>query len=156
MPMIDAYIHEHALAPEAEQTLLRQITDLVVRIEIGDATNQKAQNASWIFLHRPTVYVAGKPATAPRYRFVISVPEGQFDPARRQAVTEGITAAVAEAERLSVDEVKGRVWIITTEIPDGNWGAHGRVVRLPDILNSLLGEGGRHAALESLGKRAGW
>jgi phenylpyruvate tautomerase PptA (4-oxalocrotonate tautomerase family) len=156
MPMIDVFVPENALTPQAEKALFREITDLVVKHEIGDATNERGQNAAWIFIHRPQVFVAGTPATSPRYRFIVSVPEGQFDNERRQAVTAEITEAVAKAENKPVEEVSGRVWVITAEIPDGTWGARGRVVRLPEILSSFLGERGHEIALERLGKRAGW
>jgi phenylpyruvate tautomerase PptA (4-oxalocrotonate tautomerase family) len=128
----------------------------VVKHEIGDSTNERGQNAAWIFIHRPQVFVAGMPATSPRYRFIVSVPEGQFDNERRQAVTAEITEAVAKAENKPVEEVSGRVWVITAEIPDGTWGARGRVVRLPEILSSFFGGRGHEVALERLGKRAGW
>lgn len=156
MPMIDATIPAGALTAQAEQQLLKDITDLVVGHELGDSSNERGQAASWIFLHRPEIYVAGKPAAMPRYRFVISVPEGQFDPERRRLVTADITSAVARAEQKPADEVGGRIWVITAEIPDGTWGARGRVVKLPDILTALLGEGGRAEAMKRLALKAGW
>lgn len=156
MPMIDAFIPASALTPQAEQELIRNVTELVIKHEIGDPSNERAKNASWVFVHQPRIYVAGIPATAPRYRFVVSVPEGQFDEFRRQAVTKEITEAVANAEGSPFEEVSGRVWVITAEIPDGSWGARGKVVHLPEILSAFLGEHGREAALERLAKRAGW
>lgn len=155
MPMIDATIPAGALEKDAERQLLHEVTDLVIGHELGDPNNERAQRASWIFLHRPEVYVAGEPATLPRYRFIVSVPEGQFDAGRRQGVTADITASVARAERRPQEEVAGRVWVITMEIPDGCWGARGQVVRLPDILSALLGEGGREEALNRMALRAG-
>lgn len=156
MPMIDAFIPENALTPQAEQELLNNVTDLVIKHEIGDPTNERARNASWVFVHQPKVYVAGSPAATPRYRFIVSVPEGQFDRDRRQAVTKEITEAVAKAEGSPFEDVNGRVWVITAEIPDGSWGARGRVVRLPEILAAFFGDRGRSVALERLAKRAGW
>jgi phenylpyruvate tautomerase PptA (4-oxalocrotonate tautomerase family) len=156
MPMIDAFIPQNALTSQAEQELFGDVTDLLIKHEIGDPTNERARNASWIFVHRPEVFVAGAPATAPRYRFIVSVPEGQFDPERRQAVVAEITEAVAKAEKCPREVVEARVWVITVEVPDGTWGARGRVVRLPEILSSLIGEHGHEVALERLGKRAGW
>lgn len=160
MPMIDAFIPENALTPDAEHELFSTVTDLVVKHEIGNPANEQAnergRNAAWLFVHRPTLFVAGAPASTPRYRFIVSVPEGQFDVERRQAITAEITAAVATAENCPFDDVSGRVWVITAEIPDGAWGARGRVVHLPEILSAFYGEHGREAALERLGKRAGW
>lgn len=156
MPMIDAFIPENALTPMAEEGLFRDVTELVVKHEIGDSANERARNAAWVFVHRPTIFVAGAPARSPRYRFIVSVPEGQFDAERRQAITAEITAAVANAENRLVDDVKARVWVITAEVPDGAWGARGQINHLPDILTLFLGEQGRTIALERLGKRAGW
>ncbi len=93
MPMIDAFIPENALTPQAEQQLFREVTDLVIKHEIGDLANERARHASWLSLHRPAVFVGGAPAAQPRYRFIVSVPEGQFDAQRRQAITVEITAA---------------------------------------------------------------
>jgi len=156
MPMIDATIAANALPPDAEAQLFKDVTDTVVRIEIGDAGNAKAQAASWLFVHRADLHVGGQAATAPRYRFVVSVPEGQFDPDRRRQMVAGVTAAVARAENRPLDDVAGRVWVVMLEIPDGSWGARGRVVRLPDILAGLLGEGGHAEAMKRLAVRAGW
>lgn len=156
MPMIDATLPAHALTPDAESRLFRDVTDAVIRIEIGDADNARAQAASWLFVHRPDVYVGGQPAPSPRYRFVVSVPEGQFDPERRRHMVADITAAVARAENQPPDAVAGRVWVILLEVPDGSWGAYGRVVRLPDILAGLLGEDGPAEAMRRLALRAGW
>jgi phenylpyruvate tautomerase PptA (4-oxalocrotonate tautomerase family) len=155
MPMIDASIPENALTPQAEEELFREITDLAVKHEIGDSTNERGRSAAWVFIHRPQVFVAGVPATSPRYRFIVSVPEGQFDNERRQAITAEIAEAVAKAENKPVKEVSGRLWVITAEVPDGTWGAGGRIVRLPEILSSFLGQRGREVALERFGKRAG-
>jgi phenylpyruvate tautomerase PptA (4-oxalocrotonate tautomerase family) len=154
--MIDATIPADALSPEAEARLFKEITDTVVSIEIGNVDNAVAQAASWVFVHRPDIYVAGDVASSPRYRFVISVPEGQFDSVRRQHMVEGVTAAVARAENRPLDEVARRVWVIMLEIPDGSWGARGRVVRLPEILTSLLGEDGRAESMRRLAIKAGW
>lgn len=156
MPMIDAFIPQNVLTLHAEQELFRDVTDIVVKHEIGDSKNEQARNAAWVFVHRPVIYVAGSLAVEPRYRFVISVPEGQFDEERRQAITAEITEAVAKAENRPWEEVRNRVWVVTAEIPDGTWGARGRVVRLPEILSSFLGEQGRTAALERIARRAGW
>jgi phenylpyruvate tautomerase PptA (4-oxalocrotonate tautomerase family) len=158
MPMLDAFTPADALAADAEAALIREITNLVVKAEIGDASNERGQDSSWFFVHRPKIFVAGKPSTAPHFRFIVSVPEGQFDEQRRQTIVAEITAAVARAERRPFEDTKSRVWVIASEIPDGNWGSRGEeVVRLPEIFSYLLGSGGRQIALERLGRRIkGW
>jgi phenylpyruvate tautomerase PptA (4-oxalocrotonate tautomerase family) len=96
-----------------------------------------------VFLHRPAaVYVAGEPASAPRYRFVASVPEGQYDDERRAAIVAAVTEAVLDAEDGAHDRDPRRVWVFATEIPEGNWGGGGRVMRLADIVGHVIGDAG--------------
>lgn len=158
MPMLDAYIPEGALTPEAEARLLSDLTDILIVNEGADPTNPAVRSIAWVFLHRPeTVLVGGAPADAPRYRFVASVPEGQYDPERRQAMVETITEAVLDAEQGAYERNPMRVWVFTPEIPDGTWGGGGRVVTLADIATFATGdaERGRAYAQERLSARAG-
>jgi len=84
---------------------------------------------------------------------VCQVPEGQYDDKRRQAVTAAMTQAVADAEGGSYPDPSSRVWVFTIEIPDGTWGGFGRVVRLPDIAELVLGPEMRVPAEEWLAAR---
>jgi phenylpyruvate tautomerase PptA (4-oxalocrotonate tautomerase family) len=158
MPMLDAYIPQGALAPDAEARLLSDLTDKLIVNEGADPTNPAVRSIAWVFLHRPeTVFVAGAPADAPRYRFVASVPEGQYDPERRQAMVQDITEAVLDAEQGAYERDPFRVWVFTPEVPEGTWGGGGRVVGLADIATFATGdpERGREYADERLGLRAG-
>jgi phenylpyruvate tautomerase PptA (4-oxalocrotonate tautomerase family) len=153
MPMLDAYIPEGALRPEAERQLLGELTDLLLRHEGADPTDERTRSIAWVFVHRPQVYVAGAPAQAPCYRFICQVPEGQYNDERRAAVTAEMTAALAKAEDGRWPDAQDRVWVFTLEIPDGNWGAMGRVVRLPDIAGFVAGDAGRQYAERTLAAR---
>jgi phenylpyruvate tautomerase PptA (4-oxalocrotonate tautomerase family) len=154
--MLDAFIPEGALSPEAEKQLLSQVTDLLIEHEGADPTNETVRSIAWVFLHRPeTVFVAGSPATEPRYRFVVSVPEGQFDDERRQAMVAALTDAVLDAEDGTRERDPSRVWVFANEVPDGTWGAIGRIVTLADIATFATGDAeyGRRYAEERLGGR---
>lgn len=156
MPMMDAYIPEGALHPEAEQQLLADLTDLLLVHEGADPENAFARSIAWIFLNRPAeVFVAGVPARAPHYRMVCAVPEGQFDHERRQAIVAAVTERVLNAEEGAHPRDPSRVWVITSEIPDGTWGGGGRIVSLADIAGLALGdpERGRRHAEHRLGLR---
>src|SRR5438034_819287 len=98
MPMLDAYIPDGALTPEAERKLLATCTELLLEHEGADPTNERFRSLAWVFVHRHETYVAGAPADAPHYRFVCQVPEGQYDDQRRAAVTKAMTDALVEAE----------------------------------------------------------
>jgi phenylpyruvate tautomerase PptA (4-oxalocrotonate tautomerase family) len=158
MPMLDAYIPRGALSPHAEEKLLARLTDVLIENEGADPNSSQVRSIAWLFVHRPdAVFVAGAPADAPRYRFIASVPEGQYEPARREAMVRDITDAVLDAEAGAHDRDPARVWVFTPEVPDGTWGAIGRVVTLADIAAFATGdaERGRRYAEQRLGARRG-
>ena len=158
MPMLDAYIPEGALPAEAEKELLSNLTDILLRHEGADPSDPTARSIAWVFLHRTeAVFVAGEPSSEPHYRIVASVPEGQFDDERRQAMVEAVTEAVLDAENGAYDRNPMRVWVFPTEIPDGTWGAAGRIFRLSDIAGFVIGdqEKGRAYAEKRLAERRG-
>jgi phenylpyruvate tautomerase PptA (4-oxalocrotonate tautomerase family) len=154
MPMLDAYIPTGALAPDAEHRLLAKLTDILIEWEGADPTNPRTRAASWVFLHHPeAVYVGGEPSRAPHYRVIASVPEGQLDAERRAGMVAAVTDAVLDAE-----EEAGRkrdpfaVWVIANQIPDGTWGAGGKVFGLADIAGMAFrdSEAGRAHAKQRL------
>jgi phenylpyruvate tautomerase PptA (4-oxalocrotonate tautomerase family) len=141
MPMLDAYIPAGALSPGAERALMSQLTDLLLRHEGADATDPRARAIAWVFLHRPAeVFVAGEHAAEPRYRFIASVPEGQFDDERRAAIVRDVTDTVLRAENAAHPYDANRVWVFTNEIPDGTWGGGGRINTLADIVGYVAGD----------------
>ena len=157
MPMLDAYIPAGALAPDAEERLLAELTDLLIVHEGADPTNPQVRSIAWLFVHRRRACTSrARRAQAPRYRFVASVPEGQYDAERRQAMVASITEAVLDAENGAHDRDPARVWVFTPEIPDGTWGALGGIVTLADIATFATGdaERGRRYAEERLASRA--
>ncbi len=158
MPMLDAFIPEGALSAEAETDLLAKLTDLLLFHEGADPSDPVARSIAWIFLHRPAaVFVAGEPADAPRYRFIPSVPEGQYDDERRQAMVAAVTEAVLDAEGGAHERDPMRVWVFPNEIPDGTWGSGGNIVTLADIVGFAMGdrEKGRLYAEKRLAERRG-
>jgi phenylpyruvate tautomerase PptA (4-oxalocrotonate tautomerase family) len=101
------------------------------------------------------VFVAGELAEEPRYRFIASVPQGQFDDERRQAIVAAMTEAVLDAEDGAYARDPQRVWVFANEVPDGTWGGGGRIVTLADIAGFVIGdpEKGRAYAEKRLADR---
>ena len=139
MPMIDAYIPEGALDPKAEARLMEELTEILIRHEGMDPSNERIRDVTWIFVHRPQVYRAGSRAASPIYRVTPTVPEGQYNDEARAGLVKEVTEAVARAEGGNFNEVSPRVWVFPTEIFDGGWGSRGVVRRLPDIMDYFGG-----------------
>src|ERR1700754_373043 len=138
--MLDIYVPEGALQPEAEAALLDRLTDILIKYEGFDPADPTTRAVSWAFLHRPVVvHVGGVPADAPRYKVVATVPEGQLDRSAREAVVAEGTEAVLDAEQGAWPRDVRRVWVFPTEVPDGYWGGRGRITPLSDILQRLTG-----------------
>lgn len=156
MPMLDIYIPEGALDPDAEKGLLATLTDVLLEHEGADPANPAARALAKVWLHRPAAVLhAGELPAAPHYRVIASVPEGQFDDQRRASMVAAVTDAVLAAENGRYDRDPLRVWVFATEIPDGTWGGGGRIARLADIAGLVLGdpEMGRSYAEKRLGSR---
>jgi phenylpyruvate tautomerase PptA (4-oxalocrotonate tautomerase family) len=143
MPMCDAYIPAGALSPEAERELVAKLTDLLLIHEGGRPSNERSRVLTWVFVHRVEAYAAGQPTSAPHYKFVCSVPEGQYNEERRAAVTAEITQAVAEVERGEWADPVQRVWVFTHEVRDGEWGIRGRTLHLPDLYAHVISQKAR-------------
>jgi phenylpyruvate tautomerase PptA (4-oxalocrotonate tautomerase family) len=158
MPRLDAWIPEGALSEEAENNLLADLTTILLRNEGADPNAARTRSMAWVWVHRPAkVFAAGEPAAPPRYRFEPKVPEGQFDDERRSAMVAEITEAVLDAENGAYERDPLRVWVFPSEVPDGTWGAGGRIFRLADIVGFALGdaEKGRQYAEKRLAERRG-
>jgi phenylpyruvate tautomerase PptA (4-oxalocrotonate tautomerase family) len=141
MPMLDAFIPEGALDPEAEQQLLSKLTDILLEHEGADPTDENARSLAWVFLHRPAdLFVAGAPADLPRYRIIASVPEGQLDTKNRASMVRAATDAVLDAEPRERPRDAYRVWVLTNQIPEGTWGAGGQIYGLADIVGFVLND----------------
>jgi phenylpyruvate tautomerase PptA (4-oxalocrotonate tautomerase family) len=154
MPMIDVFIPDGALKPEAETRLMKELTDILIRAEGFETSNQVAQSLTVVFLHRPAaIFVAGERSASPRYRIIPSVPEGQYTDESRRALVKAVTEAVARAEGGPYEEVAARIWVFPTEIPDGQWGGRGVIPSLPDIQAFIGGEHERSVGQERLARR---
>jgi phenylpyruvate tautomerase PptA (4-oxalocrotonate tautomerase family) len=141
MPMLDAYIPDGALDPDAERQLLMTLTDILLEHEGADPADPKARSLAWVFLHRPErMLVAGSDPDLPRYRIIASVPEGQLDNHRRASMVGAVTDAVLDAEPEGRAPDPWRVWVFTNQIPEGTWGGGGRIVGLGDIAGFVIGD----------------
>lgn len=144
MPMCDAYIPIGSLDLEAEQKLVARVTDILVGHEMRrfvdlmepgtvKASHLRASSIAWVFVHRTDTYVAGVAINAPVYKFLVTIPQGMIDDVFIPALNRDVFAALAEAEAGKHPHLAQRVWTFVQEVPDGNWGAGDRAVKVGNI-----------------------
>lgn len=138
MPMIDLTVPRGVLSDDGKAELMNTLTRTLLKWEGAEPGNAAAESIAWTFLHEPElVTVAGHPVTDARYRVVVGVPQATLDDAGKAGLVAEVTDQILRAERNGATPQArdaGRVWVIVNEIPDGNWGGAGQIVRLPDIL----------------------
>src|SRR5258706_5346204 len=144
MPMIDVTLPEGALSAEARDALADRLTTTLLHWE-GAGDLPFARQIAWVYFdERPagSTYVAGEPAAEPRYRLLVTIPEGAIKEDERKAgLVADLTRDILAAQGLEGDEHSLRVWVFIHEVPDGHWGGAGRIFRLRDIAK-LVGTNG--------------
>ena len=137
MPMIDVTLPEDALSDEQRSTLAERLTNPILKWE-GAAEIPFSRQITLVYFdeRRPgSIYVAGEKATEPRYRVLVTIPEGSItDDERKAGLVEEITRDLLEVDGVTGDEAPFRVWVFIHEVPDGHWAGAGRVFRLRDIV----------------------
>ncbi len=69
---------------------------------------------------------------------MISVPKGSLNDERKAGLVADVTEAIMDIEpRDRWKRDPHRVWCIINDVPDGDWGAGGRILRLRDLVDGL-------------------
>jgi phenylpyruvate tautomerase PptA (4-oxalocrotonate tautomerase family) len=144
MPMIDLTLSEDALDEQARHDLLDELTRALLRWEGVGENNPMGDAVTWGVVHPVAAgdwHVAHAPAEEPRYRVLVTVPEGALDEPKKEGLVAEVTRKVLEAEGSPIDLANAlRVWVFIHEVPDGHWGGAGRIFRLRDIAKMVMGD----------------
>ena len=141
MPQIELTIPRDALAADALDTLMAEMTTTLLRWEGAPTDSPGAREISWGYVHEvdpARTYHGGQVAAseAPRYRVDVTVPEGALSARRKNGLVSDVTKLVlaAEGADFEADPAAGmRVWVLVHEVPEGNWGGAGRTWTLREI-----------------------
>lgn len=137
MPMIDVTLSEGALSKEQRDALAERLTNTILKWEGASEIPFSREITLVYFDERPAdaVYVAGAPAAQPRYRVLVTIPEGSIrDEERKAGLVEDVTRDVLAVDGAEGDAAAFRVWVFIHEVPDGHWAGAGRIFRLRDIV----------------------
>jgi phenylpyruvate tautomerase PptA (4-oxalocrotonate tautomerase family) len=135
--MIDVTLPEGALSEEQRNKLGERLTDTILKWEGAAEIPFSRQITVVYFDERPAgyVYVAGEQETQPRYRVLITIPEGSIKEDERKAgLVDEVTRDILEVAGDTSDEASFRVWVFIHEVPDGHWAGAGHIFRLRDIV----------------------
>src|SRR5688572_26400968 len=113
MPIMDVTYPEGALSPEARDTLVEELTTVLLRAERAPDT-EFFRSVTWVFVHelpQGSVYTSGRPAEAPVFRVDTTTPEGALSDRRRQELVENATDAVRRAADIPDDQLL-RVFVL--------------------------------------------
>jgi phenylpyruvate tautomerase PptA (4-oxalocrotonate tautomerase family) len=137
VPLIDVTLPENALSDEQKGALGERLTSTILKWEGAAEIPFSRQITLVYFDERPagSIYVAGEKATEPRYRVLVTIPEGSIkDDERKAGLVEEITRDVLAVDGAEGEEAAFRVWVFIHEVPDGHWAGAGRIFRLRDIV----------------------
>jgi phenylpyruvate tautomerase PptA (4-oxalocrotonate tautomerase family) len=130
MPLIDLTYPAGALTDEVRAELVEELTTVLLRAERAPDT-QFFRDITWAYVHElpaDAVLAAARPVQQPTFRVQVTVPDGALSDRRKQELVENATAAVMSAAAIPQTDAL-RVWVLINEVPEGNWGAGGNVVR---------------------------
>ncbi|MGZ8667628.1 MAG: tautomerase family protein [Solirubrobacterales bacterium] len=134
MPVFELTYPEGALAPEAREKLLEDLTAALLRAERAPDT-EFFRNVTWSYVHElseGSVRSAGRPVGEPTFKIDVTTPAGALSDRRRGEFVEAATAAVSEAAGLGAEDAL-RVWVLMHEVAEGSWGAGGQIIQFKQL-----------------------
>ena len=145
MPFVEVFVPKGALSEVQREKLETRLVAEVMRVE-GAPDTPSAREISWLVLHEVGAWSVGgrrvRADEAARYVVRVAVPAGSLDYWKRAEMMQRLTDVLAE---MDADPERLRqapdAWIHIVEIPEGSWGAFGRVVGLRDIVAHVMGDG---------------
>jgi phenylpyruvate tautomerase PptA (4-oxalocrotonate tautomerase family) len=141
MPKIDLTFPAGALSDDARRDLPTRLAGSLRHWE-GAPDTEFFRSITWTHVHElsaDAVYTADGPATLSQFVVLATVPQGGLSDRRKAGFVEEASKLVREAA--GIPESEGvRVWVLIQEIPEGNWGAAGQVVRFEQLREAARAE----------------
>jgi phenylpyruvate tautomerase PptA (4-oxalocrotonate tautomerase family) len=131
MPLIDLTLSEGSISPDDRAKLAEELVTVVLRAERAPDTDF-FRSVTWAFTHELPEGAVAAGGAEPVFRAVFTVPEGALSDRRKQELVSEATKAISAAAGLG-EEDGLRVFVLVNEVPDGNWGAAGNVVRFEQL-----------------------
>ena len=140
MPKLDLTVTADVLTEEQKPELMRELGAALLQWE-GAPDTEFFRSITWAHLHELPAEAIHTPdgVADPHAILDITVPAGALSERRKAGIVEDATKLVLDAA--GWDAAAGvRVWVLIHEVPDGNWGAAGQVVRFEQLREAAKAE----------------
>jgi len=134
VPKLDLTFPAGALGDDARRELPTQLAAALLRWE-GAPDTEFFRAITWVHVHElpaEAVFTADGQAELSHFVVDVTVPQGALSDRRKGGLVEEASKLVREAAGLG-DEDGVRVWVLIHEVPEGNWGAAGQIVRFEQL-----------------------
>jgi phenylpyruvate tautomerase PptA (4-oxalocrotonate tautomerase family) len=140
MPRLDLTITSDALSEDSKPELLRALGASLLSWE-GAPDTEFFRSITWAHLHElPAESIQTPDGVADPHAILdVTVPAGALSERRKAGLVEDTTKLVLDAAGWGA-KAGMRVWVIVHEVPDGNWGAAGQVVRFEQLREAAQAE----------------
>jgi phenylpyruvate tautomerase PptA (4-oxalocrotonate tautomerase family) len=140
MPKLELTIPADSLSEEAQGELARGLGAALLRWE-GAPDTDFFRSITWAHVHAlPTTSMQTPDGPADPHAVIeISVPDGALSDRRKAGLVKETTKLVLDATGWD-QEAGFRVWTLIRDVPEGNWGAGGQIVRFQQLREAAKAE----------------
>jgi phenylpyruvate tautomerase PptA (4-oxalocrotonate tautomerase family) len=141
MPRLELTFPEGTMSDEIKAELPARMAEAMLEWE-GAPDTRFFRSISWTHLHElpaGAMHTADGQARDSQFIVDVTVPEGALSDRRRAGLVKDLTVLITDAAGLA-DEDAIRVWVIVNEVPEGNWGAGGEIIRFEQLREAAKAE----------------
>ncbi|MEV4128132.1 tautomerase family protein [Nocardia sp. NPDC049707] len=138
MPFVELFVPKDSLDQERREKIGGQLVSEVMLAE-GAPDTEAARAISWLVVNEIDAwFVGGRQLPAgekPKYVVRVGVPAGSMNDDKRRDIVQRVTRVLADADEDPARFTQAATaWVHIDEIPEGNWGTGGEIVRIEDIV----------------------
>jgi phenylpyruvate tautomerase PptA (4-oxalocrotonate tautomerase family) len=137
MPKLDLTVSPGVLSADAKRELPRQLAAVMLKWE-GAPDSRYARSIAWVHVHElaaDAVHDGDGPTDEPHIILETTVPAGVLSERRRAGLVSEATETIRAAAGLARADA---IWVLVHEVPEGYWGAAGRIVTLESLRAAVM------------------
>ncbi|WP_280336819.1 tautomerase family protein [Nocardia wallacei] len=143
MPFVELFVPKGSLDQESREAIGGRLVSEVMLAE-GAPDTEAARSISWLVVNEIDAwFVGGRRLPAgekPKYVVRVGIPAGSMNDDKRADIVRRVTKVLADADDDPARFTQAATaWVHINEVPEGNWGARGEIVRIEDIMAVVAG-----------------